>query len=188
MLFDGFLEPDGGALRPDLARPGLGVELKRADAERVAPPDGAARRPNVDARGARGGAARRDRGRGPLQPPATVRSTPPTGSNYRQLPIGVVIPRTIDDVVAAVAVCREHGAPILSRGGGTSLAGQCVNVAVVLDFSKYLNRIIEIDPERKLARVEPGVVLDRLRERGRGSTGSPSAPIPRRTTTARSAG
>jgi FAD/FMN-containing dehydrogenase/Fe-S oxidoreductase len=88
-----------------------------------------------------------------------------TGSNYRQLPIGVVIPRTTDDVVAAIAACREHEAPVVSRGGGTSLAGQAVNVAVVIDFSKYLDRIIDIDPERKLARVQPGVVLDRLRER-----------------------
>jgi FAD/FMN-containing dehydrogenase/Fe-S oxidoreductase len=88
-----------------------------------------------------------------------------TGSNYRQLPIGVVLPRTTDDVVATIAACREHEAPVVSRGGGTSLAGQAVNVAVVLDFSKYLDRILEIDPERKLARVQPGVVLDRLRER-----------------------
>jgi FAD/FMN-containing dehydrogenase/Fe-S oxidoreductase len=87
-----------------------------------------------------------------------------TGSNYRQLPIGVVIPKTVDDAVAAVAAAREHGAPILSRGGGTSLAGQTVNVAVVMDFSKYLHRILELDPERRLARVQPGVVLDRLRE------------------------
>jgi len=68
------------------------------------------------------------------------------GSNYRQLPIGIVIPKTVDDVVATVAVCREHGAPVLSKGGGTSLAGQSCNVAVVIDFSKYLNRILEIDP------------------------------------------
>src|SRR5206468_3030804 len=88
-----------------------------------------------------------------------------TGSNYRQLPIGVVIPRTTDDVVAAIAACRDHEAPVVSRGGGTSLAGQAVNVAVVLDFSKYLNRIIDVDPDRKLARVQPGVVLDRLRDR-----------------------
>ncbi len=86
------------------------------------------------------------------------------GSNYRQVPIGVVLPRTIDDVVATVAACREHSAPLLSRGGGTSLAGQCCNVAVVVDFSKYLNEIVDIDPGRKLARVQPGVVLDRLRE------------------------
>jgi FAD/FMN-containing dehydrogenase/Fe-S oxidoreductase len=86
-----------------------------------------------------------------------------TGANYRQLPIGVVIPRTIDDVIATVAACREHGAPLLSRGGGTGLAGQTTNTAVVIDFSKYLNRIVEIDPEQRLARVEPGLILDHLR-------------------------
>src|SRR4051794_6244452 len=58
-------------------------------------------------------------------------------SNYRQIPIGVVVPRTVGDVVETVAACREHGAPVLGRGGGTSLAGQCCNVAVVMDFSKY---------------------------------------------------
>jgi FAD/FMN-containing dehydrogenase/Fe-S oxidoreductase len=84
-------------------------------------------------------------------------------SNYRQLPIGVVLPRSIDDVVATMALCREHQAPVLSRGGGTSLAGQCCNAAVVVDFSKYLNRVLEIDPDRKLARVEPGLILDDLR-------------------------
>ena len=86
------------------------------------------------------------------------------GSNYRQVPIGVVIPKSIDDVVATVAACRRHGAPVLSRGGGTSLAGQCCNVAVIMDMSKYLNRILELDPEKKIARVEPGCVLDNLRD------------------------
>jgi FAD/FMN-containing dehydrogenase/Fe-S oxidoreductase len=84
-------------------------------------------------------------------------------SNYRQVPIGVVLPHDNDDVIAAVATAREYGAPILCRGGGTSLAGQCCNVAVVLDFSKHMARIIEIDPERRLARVQPGVILDHLR-------------------------
>ncbi|MGZ4281711.1 MAG: FAD-binding oxidoreductase, partial [Gaiellaceae bacterium] len=88
-----------------------------------------------------------------------------TGANYRQLPMGVVIPRTVDDVVATVAACREHGAPLLSRGGGTGLAGQTTNVAVVIDFSKYLNKIVEIDPREKLARVEPGLILDHLRKK-----------------------
>src|SRR6201997_5337895 len=60
-------------------------------------------------------------------------------SNYRQVPIGLVIPVDETDVIAAVAVCRKFGAPILSRGGGTSLAGQGCNAAVVFDFSKYLN-------------------------------------------------
>jgi FAD/FMN-containing dehydrogenase len=85
------------------------------------------------------------------------------GSNYRQVPIAVVIPRDSDDVIAAVSICREHGVPVLCRGGGTSLAGQCCNVAVVLDFSKYMSKIVELDPERLIARVQPGVVLDHLR-------------------------
>ncbi len=85
------------------------------------------------------------------------------GSNYRQIPIGLVVPRDADDVIAAVAVCRQYGAPVLPRGAGTSLAGQCCNVAVVLDFTKYMNRILEIDPVRRFARVQPGVVLDSLR-------------------------
>jgi len=85
------------------------------------------------------------------------------GSNYRQIPIGVVIPRDADDVVATISLAREHGAPILCRGGGTSLAGQCCNVAVVLDFSKYMAEILEIDPVRRIARVQPGVILDNLR-------------------------
>ena len=87
------------------------------------------------------------------------------GSNYRQVPIGVVIPTSIDDVVQTVALSRKYGAPILARGGGTSLAGQCCNVAVVMDFSKYLNRILEFNPEQKYAWVQPGVVLDHLRTR-----------------------
>src|SRR3982750_3002979 len=78
------------------------------------------------------------------------------GSNYRQVPIGVVVPRSVEDVIDTIAVCREHGAPVLSRGGGTSLAGQCCNVAVVMDWSKYLNRVLEIDPAAKHARVLPG--------------------------------
>src|SRR5262249_31765569 len=84
-------------------------------------------------------------------------------SNYRQVPIGVVLPRTVEDIVATVAACREHGAPILARGGGTSLCGQTVNVAVVIDASKYLDRVLELDPVSRTARVEPGVVCDALR-------------------------
>src|ERR1700678_3188956 len=85
------------------------------------------------------------------------------GSNYRQVPIGVVLPRNIDDVLATGSLCRQFGAPLLCRGGGTSLAGQCCNVAVVLDFTRYMSRILEIDPVRRIARVQPGVVLDNLR-------------------------
>ncbi|MBV8062498.1 MAG: FAD-binding oxidoreductase [Nevskia sp.] len=85
------------------------------------------------------------------------------GSIYRQVPIGVVLPATVDDVLATVETCREYEAPLLPRGGGTSLAGQCCNVAVVLDFSKYLNRVLAIDAAQRRARVQPGCVLDRLR-------------------------
>jgi FAD/FMN-containing dehydrogenase/Fe-S oxidoreductase len=86
------------------------------------------------------------------------------GSNYRQVPIGLVVPRDAEDAIAAVAACKKMGAPILPRGAGTSLAGQCCNVAVVLDFTKYLNHILEINPEQRFARVQPGVVLDSLRD------------------------
>lgn len=85
-------------------------------------------------------------------------------SNYRQVPIGVVLPRSIADVQATVGVCRDYGAAVLSRGGGTSLAGQCCNSAVILDFSKYMRSILSLDPEQRLAVVEPGIVLDRVRE------------------------
>lgn len=85
-------------------------------------------------------------------------------SNYRQIPLGVVIPRTVEDVETAVGACHQFGAPILSRGGGTSLSGQTCNVAVILDMSKHLNRILQVDPESKTARVEPGTVLDDVRD------------------------
>ena len=83
-------------------------------------------------------------------------------SNYRQTPIGVVYPRSVDDVIETVRACREHGVPILPRGGGTSLAGQCCNVAVILEMSRHLRGILHVDPDRRVARVQPGVVLDDL--------------------------
>ena len=84
-------------------------------------------------------------------------------SNYRQVPIGIVVPRTTADIIAAVGVCRAHGAPILARGAGTSIVGQCCNTAVILDTSKYLDRVIDIDVTARTARVEPGLTLDNLR-------------------------
>jgi FAD/FMN-containing dehydrogenase/Fe-S oxidoreductase len=84
-------------------------------------------------------------------------------SNYRQIPIGVVLPREVDDVTKTIATCQRYHVPVLARGGGTSLAGQCCNTAVVIDMSRYMNKIIEIDPQKKLARVQPGVILDDLR-------------------------
>jgi FAD/FMN-containing dehydrogenase/Fe-S oxidoreductase len=85
-------------------------------------------------------------------------------SNYRQIPIGVVCPRDAADVEAALAACRATGAAVLPRGGGTSLAGQCVNVALVFDYSRYMNGLTSLDAEARIARVEPGIVLDRLRD------------------------
>ena len=77
-------------------------------------------------------------------------------SNYRQIPIGLVIPRDVEDVVAAVAACRAFGAPVLSRGAGTSLAGQGCNNAVILDFSKYMNGLQPVDAARRTVRVRAG--------------------------------
>jgi FAD/FMN-containing dehydrogenase/Fe-S oxidoreductase len=86
-------------------------------------------------------------------------------SNYRQPPLGVVIPRHAEDVVAAVAACHEHGAPVLARGCATSLSGETTNVAVVIDTSKYMREIVAVDPEARTARVQPGVIRDQLAER-----------------------
>ncbi len=86
-------------------------------------------------------------------------------SNYRQVPIGVVVPRTPEAAADAIDVCRRHGMPVLSRGGGTSLAGQCCNAGVVIDWSKYCTRIQSVDTEAGVAVVEPGIKLDVLNDR-----------------------
>ncbi|WP_310963528.1 FAD-binding and (Fe-S)-binding domain-containing protein [Nocardioides terrisoli] len=83
-------------------------------------------------------------------------------SNFRQVPIGVVIPKTLDDVVATTVACHKYGAPLLSRGGGTSLSGETVNVAVVIDFSKYLTGIGEVDTRNQRVTAEPGVINEQL--------------------------
>src|SRR5215212_5538016 len=83
-------------------------------------------------------------------------------SNYRQTPFGVVIPQDEDDVVAAIEVCNRHGAPVMPRGCGTSLSGETTNVAVVLDTSKYMRDILEINAGEGYAWVQPGVVRDQL--------------------------
>src|SRR3984957_10993210 len=90
------------------------------------------------------------------------------GSNYRQIHIGLLVPRDAEDVVTAMAACRKCGAPVLARGAGTSLAGQSCNVAVVFDFTKYMNQILELSPEQLFARVQPGVVLETLRSQAEG--------------------
>lgn len=125
------------------------------------------------------GAALRDVVKGEVRFDRMTRSMYSTdGSNYRQTPIGVVIPRDADDVIHAVEVCRAHDAPILGRGGGTSLAGQCCNTGVVFDFSKYMNRVIDIDPQRRTARVQPGCVLDNLRNTAISQHGLSFGPDP----------
>nr|WP_091673184.1 FAD-binding and (Fe-S)-binding domain-containing protein [Amycolatopsis marina] len=107
----------------------------------------------------------RRRVRGEVRFDAGSRGTYSTAaSNYRQVPIGVVLPSTVDDAVNAVAVCHEHDVPVLSRGGGTSLAGQCCNIAVVIDWSKYCTRLVSLDTERGTAVIEPGVALDNVND------------------------
>ena len=85
-------------------------------------------------------------------------------SNYRMIPLGVVLPRDAEDVIESVAACRRYNAPIFARGGGTGIPGQTVNDGLLFDFSKYMNRLVELDPQGKRARVEPGIVLDELRK------------------------
>src|SRR5689334_373900 len=84
-------------------------------------------------------------------------------SNYRQVPIGVVLPKNEKDIITTIALCRKYNAPVLSRGAGTSLAGQCCNVAVLMDMSKYYNHVLQVDAVNRLAKVEPGIVLDHFR-------------------------
>jgi len=98
-------------------------------------------------------------------------------SNYRQVPLGVVVPRTVETVPAVIEVCRRHQVPLVSRGGGTSLAGQCTNTAVMLDWSKYCHRVLEVDTAAHTCLVEPGIVLDSLNAHLR-STGLEFGPRP----------
>ena len=89
------------------------------------------------------------------------------GSNYRHVPIGVVQPVDLDDVEATVDIARQYEVPLLPRGASTSIGGQAVNEALIVDFSRHLDRVLEIDPEARTARVQPGVVLDDLRDAAR---------------------
>ncbi|ANP55753.1 FAD/FMN-containing dehydrogenase/Fe-S oxidoreductase [Streptomyces griseochromogenes] len=85
-------------------------------------------------------------------------------SNYRRVPVGVVAPRDADDVAAVLEVCRARGVPVVARGGGTSIAGQATGTGVVLDFTRHMNGLLELDPGTRTAVVQPGLVLDRLQE------------------------
>ncbi|MBQ0925532.1 FAD-binding and (Fe-S)-binding domain-containing protein [Saccharopolyspora endophytica] len=94
---------------------------------------------------------------------ATLATHSTDASNYRHIPLAVVRPRSADDVLAALRVCAERGVAVLPRGAATSIGGQATNEAVILDFTRHLNRVVHIDPTSRTARVEPGVVLDALR-------------------------
>ena len=83
-------------------------------------------------------------------------------SNYRRVPIGVINPRHEGDVARILELARENHLPILPRGAGTALAGQTTNTAIVLDFSRYMNHVIAIDPDQRTATVEPGLVQSHL--------------------------
>ena len=83
-------------------------------------------------------------------------------SVYQIEPTGVLVPRSRDDIVRAVNICRKHGCPITMRGGGTSQAGQAIGEGLQIDTSKYLNRLLDVNPLERWARVEPGIVLDEL--------------------------
>jgi FAD/FMN-containing dehydrogenase/Fe-S oxidoreductase len=109
--------------------------------------------------------------------PGTLAMYANDASNYRQVPIGVVVPMTLDDVVAAHRVCHRFGAPVLNRGGGTSLSGETVNCAVVIDHSKYLTGVGETDPKRRLVTCEPGVINEEL-NRHTGKHGLVFGPDP----------
>ena len=98
-------------------------------------------------------------------------------SNFRQVPIGVVVPRSLDDVVATHRVCARFGAPVVNRGGGTSLSGETVNYAVVIDSSKYLTRIGELDTRARTVQCQPGVINEQL-NRHTGSSGLVFGPDP----------
>ncbi|SFO18604.1 FAD/FMN-containing dehydrogenase [Pseudonocardia ammonioxydans] len=100
---------------------------------------------------------------GDVRVDATARGAYSTdGSNYRQVPLAVVVPRSVDDGAEALAVCREHDVPVLSRGGGTSLGGQATNAAVVIDWTAHCHRLVSVDPQARTCVVEPGIVLDDL--------------------------
>ncbi|HEX8758817.1 MAG TPA: FAD-binding oxidoreductase, partial [Pseudonocardiaceae bacterium] len=109
------------------------------------------------------GSALRATVRGPVRTDAGSRALYATdASNYRVPPRAVVLPRCVDDVHAVVAFCREQGVPLTARGAGTSIAGNAIGPGVVLDFSRHLDAVLDVDPSARLARVQPGVVLDTL--------------------------
>ncbi len=177
MFFDGALKPREGRLRPDASRPGFGLECK------------AARHGEIQGLWKRCCMNRKSRGcvrivrtirlaealeleselrksiEGEVRFDTSSRALYATdASNYRQVPIGVVVPKTVDDVLAAIDLCRRHDAPVLARGGGHQPRGTVLQRGDCSSISrKYLNKLIDLDPQAKTARVQPGIVLDWLR-------------------------
>lgn len=101
-------------------------------------------------------------------------------SNYRVVPQVVVIPKTIDDARAAIEVTHQFGVPLTTRGAGTSCAGNSIGPGVVIDFSRHVNRVLDIDPTERIARVEPGVIMGSLQAAARPTGyGSDQTPPPK---------
>ncbi|MBB4689119.1 FAD-binding and (Fe-S)-binding domain-containing protein [Amycolatopsis jiangsuensis] len=141
-------------------------------------PDPLVHRPHPDVDVEAMATALRDRVRGEVRFDSGTRAAYSTdASNFRQVPLGVVVPRSPDDAADALDVAREFGAPVLSRGGGTSLAGQCTNTAVVLDWSKYCTKLESVDADARTCVVQPGIVLDEL-NRQLADTGLRFGPEP----------
>ncbi len=99
-------------------------------------------------------------------------------SNFRQVPLGVVVPKTVDDIVATHRACAEFGAPIVNRGGGTSLSGETVNRAIVIDNSKYLTWIGDVDAEQRTVRCQPGAINEHVNEKTGEQAGLIFGPDP----------
>lgn len=99
-------------------------------------------------------------------------------SNYRQYPMGVVLPKTEEDIINTVRICHKYKAPIVNRGGGTSLAGQSCNVAVMMDMTKYYNQILAMSKENKTVTIQPGIVLDEMRHATEKKMGLTFGPDP----------
>ena len=158
----------GAYSKPSMSDDGDGVGLGRHDEGSCQPP------------------SRRECGARCASTPGSRALYATDASNYRQVPIGVVLPRDAEDVVAAArGLPRARRARSWRAAAAPAWRARPCNVAVVIDFSKYMNRILELDPERRIARVEPGVVLRRPARRGRAPRASPSARTPPPTTAAR---
>lgn len=186
LLFEGVPDQQNGCLYPDLSRAGMGLSLKQTEAKEYLqyqkehqrqayktflPMKKNTKDHKTQAQHSPAGKldvgalekALKDKVEGEVYFDAENKVLySRDGSNYHQVPIGVVRPKNADDIMQVLAVCCQFGAPVLSRGGGTSLAGQCCNHAVVMDMSRHYHQVLEINEKDRLVRVQPGIVLDRM--------------------------